>query len=101
MPMFIILTGGASVPASRISTAKFHSPQFYEQCNSEMPQINHITFEQSARLLQQTKNPFESTAAHPHWRALDVAGEKINRRANTNHHRHAERTIIGAHPFLG
>src|SRR6185437_3814414 len=80
--------------------AKLQLPQLDEQFPAEDPKVFEVSLEKAARFLGEPVNPFGADALHPHRRAFDGAGKKINGRADTRRDRHAERTVVHGDPFF-
>jgi hypothetical protein len=76
-------------------------PRFQQltQCQDyELGDDCEVPTPQSPRLLQETKQPFKPATAHPAWRLLLDAGEKVECRTHPDQNRCIEATHMGCHP---
>ena len=59
---------------------------------------NYVSPPETPGLLTQAKQPFEATPLHPNRRLLLYAGMKIERGADTDHHRSQNLAYVFRHP---
>src|SRR5258705_10009839 len=76
-------------------------PKLLEQPETKLAGITGVPCIKAPRLLNQPKEPFDPTTAHPNGSALDAFSEKIDRASHANRYRHSQGTIVHEHPFLG
>src|SRR5688500_15392689 len=65
-----------------------------------MPQVRAVALEKATRFLRHPINPFHAGIAHPHRRAMSMAGKKIDRAADTNTHWNAETLVMHVDPLF-
>src|SRR5690349_8007653 len=75
-------------------------PELAGDTQAEDPNVFAVAAIEPPGFLDQPENPFESTALHPERGAFDLAGQEINRRANSDGYWNAESAVIHGDPFF-